>query len=304
MSDFQSPPDPAGSALEKLVLQHRYSVPNEVARYLESEGIEPDTAQKVALALEQWDGDKNNIYQELLNELELWANIHTHGGAGGTGAVPTIKNKDTIPEFNKTGAGTAKVDLPANVSLGDTIWYLVVEEYPETIVNSDGTTSPEQYTFPTLLTRGPVFQNYLNNDHTIAIWRLIVDESNINEGGVYFKGLEGGAKTFLHMLGGIGANIQHGVSVSDGSLVHPLDPFTALNTDSIILLFGGMILAGDSRIWNIDEGALVHQNSFGYWAIFEKLPDGTDYAPTITWTDTTSDRNIGYAYIEMYPVTA
>lgn len=100
MSDFQSPPDPQGSPLEKLVVQHRFPDRREFSRYLLAQGVDPDTAEKFGRAVDEWERDKDFDKQSFIQELELWSNIHTHDFLIGSGphlviAAILIKNMDT-----------------------------------------------------------------------------------------------------------------------------------------------------------------------------------------------------------------
>lgn len=88
MPDFLTPPDPSGSPLEKLELSRRTPNPRDLGRYLRMEGIDEDTARRMARAVEQWEREKFFDEVEGLQDLQTWANIHTHPG-GGSGPPDT-----------------------------------------------------------------------------------------------------------------------------------------------------------------------------------------------------------------------
>lgn len=89
MPDFLTPPDPSGSPLEKLELSRRTPNPRDLGRYLRMEGIDEDTARRMARAVEQWEREKFFDEAEGLLDLQTWANIHTHAGGGEPPPGPT-----------------------------------------------------------------------------------------------------------------------------------------------------------------------------------------------------------------------
>lgn len=81
---FTTPPDPLNSPNEKLegIRNHlRSRLP--LSEYLRSEGIDPGLAVPLGKALDRYEDERDYHIQQMLIEMGLWANTHTHPGGFG-----------------------------------------------------------------------------------------------------------------------------------------------------------------------------------------------------------------------------
>ncbi len=83
MIDPTSPPNPENSPNEKLLVQRQQLwTPNAMSQYLEAEGLDTETAGKIGRAFGKLEQETRYEYKQLIDELQRWANIHTHPGSG------------------------------------------------------------------------------------------------------------------------------------------------------------------------------------------------------------------------------
>lgn len=89
---YTTPPNPENSPNEKLEVTRRLmhaQLSADSESYLRGEGVEPQLARQIGAVLDRIKREQNFQVQQILEELEVWSNIHTHprqaGGDGGIG---------------------------------------------------------------------------------------------------------------------------------------------------------------------------------------------------------------------------
>lgn len=102
--DPSSPPNPANSPLEKLLVQRQQLwTPDAMSRYLEQEGLDANLAGSIGRAFGRLEQESNFQFQQVLAELQTWANVHTHPGVAGSTSYPYAP-EDFVVLTSKTGA--------------------------------------------------------------------------------------------------------------------------------------------------------------------------------------------------------
>lgn len=122
-------PNPSGSPIEKLKLSRRVPSPRDFGRYLLSQGVDPDTAQRIGRAVNQWRQEGHYDDLQSIIDLEQWANIHSHPGSSGGGGFPEpasgtilIRTDNDLMVSNTSGSTTSYNPLSIADFVEDAKW--------------------------------------------------------------------------------------------------------------------------------------------------------------------------------------
>ena len=103
MSKFLDPLDPEGSPLHKLIARRtnkRLQIGRELPGLLQAEGLDAETSEAISRAFSRVADREDREMGRVVNEIEEWANIHTHDvglvmmACGGNGLI--LRTKDTV----------------------------------------------------------------------------------------------------------------------------------------------------------------------------------------------------------------